>query len=154
MSTTQPPPRRSIYCGPPINRLLESRSDDNISGTLNAAIDRYLGIVRRVMPRFHLAEWNAIMDAMNGSQTQSSADIDPGAILANVADAIRYNGLAEKWEIDPVTLVDQLRELDYPAQVALLDAVERYWYRGQPRVITDIRADMATIVGPSNVLPE
>lgn len=79
------------------------------------------------MPTLTEPEWHLIFDAMNGTWTQDSAQLLSGAVLANVADAIHLDGLDKKWLVDGPALVAKLTWMDYPAQVALVDACERFW---------------------------
>jgi hypothetical protein len=146
--------RKSIYVGEPIERLLADRADESgtysVSGTLNAVADRYQAIIKRSMPKLALNEWMLIMDVMNGTFTQSGAEIDAYGLVHNVEDAIALDGLDKKWEIDGSILVHKLRGHSFAGLVALLDAVERYWAKGT-RVVEDPREEIASIVGAGNV---
>lgn len=51
-------------------------------------------------------------------------------LWAEVADAIRLEGLAEKWGVDGAALVKQLQEQPLTADAALVDAIERW--KGTP----------------------
>ena len=90
---------------------------------------------------FTRAEWNLIADANNGcSPLVFTAGEDlrvsrPTTMLwANVADAIRLDDLAAKWEVaDPDGLVKRLRELDVAHAWAMVTAVQWFWeYCGEP----------------------
>lgn len=60
-----------------------------------------------------------------------------------VSESIRFDGLAEKWEVDGPALVAKLEALDYGACWALVDACQRFWSRvkcgesADPRALLD-----------------
>lgn len=78
---------------------------------------------------------NLIMDSCNGlaiwyeiGEYRRTAS-QPGNIIAlNVHDSIRLNQLDEKWHVeDGAALVKKIDSLDFPAQYALVDLIERFW---------------------------
>lgn len=78
---------------------------------------------------------NLIMDSCNGlaiwyeiGEYKRTAS-NPGSMIAlNVHDSIRLDNLAEKWSVaDGAALVHKIDTLDFPAQYALVDLIERFW---------------------------
>jgi hypothetical protein len=71
------------------------------------------------------AEASLVVDACNGILFESWSVSLLSAIVDN---AIRLEGLADKWGVDgPALLVERLRGLSYCQSLTLVDAVERYW---------------------------
>ena len=75
----------------------------------------------------------AVCDAANGLILDESSW---QSLWAEVADAIRLDGLDEKWEIDGTGLVARLRAASPGAKLALAEAVEEFW-RGHHAEPTD-----------------
>lgn len=98
---------------------------DSLSGSINRIADRYHEVVRRSRVDLLPAELDAVRDALNGWLAEPAATIAGGPAL-EVEDALQ-DGLAERHGIDGPELVAKLRALTYPQEVALVDAVERYW---------------------------
>ena len=125
--------RTSLYIGEALRRLLDGRPEGkgmwSKSGLINTVASRYQEICRRHCPTLTLAEWCAIMDALNGVWLQST-DRDAAflaSVWAEVYDADRLNGLGGKWQCDAKALAERIRDYDYATVVALVDAVERWW---------------------------
>ena len=142
-----PTRKKSIWIGPPLQRLIASRrshADDavNVSGAINTAIERYLEIMRRHMPPFTCAEWCAIFDALNGTWLTDAWS--PTYIFAEVYDS---PGLAQKWHIEQAALVHRLQTLSYAESVAVADAAERFWAANSPPGDDGWRGIVAQIVG-------
>lgn len=125
--------RISIYSSPTLERVINARSrgqDEggrSLSNIVTAVLDRYDQMILRAMPVLTEPEWHLIFDAMNGTITWDSAQMLSGSVLANVQDGIALDGLDKKWLVDGTALVAKLGRLEYPAQVALVDACERFW---------------------------
>lgn len=88
--------------------------------------DRYMEILRRT-PRPDLSEGeiNALRDVCN-STLHEPASMIRGSLWLGVEDSLP-DGLAEKWRIDGHALVEKLRRLTYPQEVALVEQIESYW---------------------------
>lgn len=142
--------KRSIYCGEPIERLLEYRSEEgsgfrSVSGLINACADRYLEIVRRSMPTLRVEEWALIFDAMNGVWMQDQAGMIGGALSLGIRDSISLDGMDRKHEVDGDALVTKLDALTYCQQVAVVDAAEQFW--AVPNEGETLRDTIAAVVG-------
>lgn len=70
------------------------------------------------------AEASLVVDACNGILFKSWS---VSLLWATVDNAIRLEGMADKWQVDGPALVERLRGLSYCQSLALVDAVERYW---------------------------
>ena len=106
--------------------LLQQRAAPGQSpGSIAARdLERYYALLAVSLPALSELETMALRDALNGTVL----DVSTARLLwAGVDDAIRLDGLAEKWGIDGVALVARLRGLTLAQSLALVDAVERYW---------------------------
>ena len=98
---------------------------ESLSGVINRTVDRYRETVRRSRYDLQPAELDAVCDALQSWLAEPAATIANGPAL-EVEDALR-DGLAERHGIDGPLLVMKLRMLTFAQEVALVDAVERYW---------------------------
>jgi len=151
--------RTSLYLGAALRRLLDDRPEGaglwTRSGLLNTVAARYAEIVRRHCPTLTLAEWCACMDALNGVWMQAQSTEEAGlltVVWAEVYDADRLDGLGVKWGCDARTLAERIREMDYAATVALVDAVERWWARGD-RPGESREESIVAVVGRERIAP-
>lgn len=64
-------------------------------------------------------------DVLNGTLFADTAA--PGEVWQEIEDAVRHDDYAEKWKVDGAALVAKLRDLTYTQNLALVDAVERFW---------------------------
>jgi hypothetical protein len=125
--------RGSIYFGEALRRLLAARPEDSglwtRSGLLNTVAARYQEVCRRHCPTLTIAEWCAVMDALNGVWLRGSDHEAESltAVWAEVYDADRLDGLGKKWRCGAKALAERIRDYDYATTVALVDAVERWW---------------------------
>lgn len=96
------------------------------STTISRDLERLYALYRRALRQIDLTVDEAclIVDALNGSLT--TAD-DASLLWARVEDAIHYEKLDEKWNVDGRALVDKLRGLNEIQALAVADAAERFW---------------------------
>ena len=73
-------------------------------------------------------EMSLLRDALNGVLHEPHTY---RLLWAGVDDAIRHEGLAEKWHVDGEALVTRLRDMTPGQTMAIIDAVERYWLNPQ-----------------------
>jgi hypothetical protein len=123
--------KKSIWVGEALERALAERVEEgramrSTSGVINSIADRYGEVVRRSMPSLSQNEWMLIFDSLNGVILSDSAQSVAG-LWGGIEDSIRLDGLDEKWQVNGPALVDRLRALSYPEQVAIADTAERFW---------------------------
>lgn len=108
----------------------EQALGDINSGRVNQALDRFAEILRRerIEKQFSDAEWNALRDMLNGTLSEP-AELIRGSLAMGWEDSIE-DGIAEKWDVDPAAMQAKLAALSYVQEVAVVEAVERWW-RGQ-----------------------
>ena len=100
------------------------------SATINRMIDRYTTLLND--SRRHLreiltdAEIGLVLDVFNGTLFAEPFSIQ--LVAKEIEDSL-VDGYAEKWKCDGPELVHKLNGLSYADQVALVDAVERWWNR-------------------------
>lgn len=109
------------------DRTLQIAGDgDSLSGALNRIVDRYGEICRRtrVEDRFTPAELDALRSVVNGWLAEPAATI-AGGLALELEDAGPEIG--DQFGIDRAALLGKLRALTFAEEVALVDAIERYW---------------------------
>ena len=131
------PKRYSIYANATLDRVLAERLPHgdpeggarSRSATITYMADRYAETCRRSMPLLSLQSWLLIFDAMNGCYTWDHPWAATSGLLApNVHDACDLDGTGDKWGVtDWRALVANLASLPFAAQIAVLDAAERFW---------------------------
>lgn len=100
-------------------------------------LSRYYALLQRTLRSVDLTSGEAhlICDALNGCWMREVGGIGhPSAksvLELEVSDAMRLNGLAEKWEVSPGPLMAKLTIMSELQAVAVLDAVERFWQMEQ-----------------------
>ena len=110
-----------------LSRVLSERHGEITSHTINRALDRYYEILRRerIERQFSEAEWNALRDMLNGTLSEP-ASMCAGSLAMGWADSLE-DGIADKWGLDPAGMACKLQALTYPQELAVIEAVERWW---------------------------
>lgn len=78
-----------------------------------------------------------ICDAVKGWCHDDVGVGSPAYLAAEVEDAIKYDGLAAKWEVDGPALLTRMWGWTYGQRWAVVDATERWWltdYGDMPHV--------------------
>ncbi len=119
-------PNHVGFKAPPdvFDALQHRQGNHSISITAKRDLERYYRLLEMEAQEFTEAEASLICDALNGTF------FEPHTITllwANIADAIRYDGLDGKWDVDGAALVERLRNLTPAQTFALADAAERFW---------------------------
>lgn len=118
--------KTSIYIADRLTRFADEHSADTLSGLINATAARYEVMCRRSLPALSHDEWGALFEAIG--QGGPGAHPEPEAIasylIGNIAD---FGARQTRWDVDSSALVQRIAALPYAAQVAVLDAVERFW---------------------------
>jgi hypothetical protein len=125
--------KAGIHIGPQLDAIIGVTGDETgitTSKRVNVIGDRYAEILRRerIEKQFSEAEWNALRDMLNGTLSEP-AELIRGSLAMGWEDSVE-DGLAEKWDVDPAALQKKLAALSYVQEVAVIEAVERWW-RGQ-----------------------
>lgn len=144
--------KRTIYFNPTTTAILDFANEPNLSArvaqvaeswamacdagriprdepdALSSALVRYRAIVDAAMPTLAENEWACLCDILNASHRAAShPDTDPARSMGlNVADS-GPDGMAGKWGVDLAALAARLDGMDYPAQCAVIETVDRFW---------------------------
>lgn len=113
----------------PIDERMETMPGASLMTRRNAVVqrdlDRYYTVLTLALAQVHLTPNEALLicDALNGT----FIDVYTAQLLhAEIEDSLP-DGLAEKWDVDGAALVAKLRDLSLLQQMAVCDAVERWW---------------------------
>ena len=114
-----------IYLRPETEKELSARGE-NRSHVIARDLDRFYTLYRRAIREVSLAEKEAclLVDALNGVILDAST---AQHLWAEIEDAIKLDGLAEKWDVDGPALVGKLRGLNALQAMALVDGAEKVW---------------------------
>jgi hypothetical protein len=123
--------KKSIWVGEALERALAERVEEgralrSSSSVIGCIADRYCEMVRRSMPALSQHEWMLIFDSLNGVVLSDSAQSVAG-LWGGIEDSVNLDGLDKKWQVDGPALINKLRILSYPEQVAITDTAERFW---------------------------
>lgn len=136
-----PSPTYTLRLPEALHRDLERRAPylGGGAGVVRTDLGRYRALVRGAQARlgaeavFTAAEGAAILDALNGTLLVDR----PETLAASVEDAMRLDGLAEKWEVNAHGLAEKLRALTSLELHAVADAAERFWSAADERDVED-----------------
>lgn len=122
--------KAGIHIGPQLEAIIGATGDETgitTSKRVNVIGDRYAEILRRerVEKLFSEAEWNALRDMLNGAVNEP-AELIRGSLRLSWEDSLE-DGIAEKWGVDDFEMTRRLHALTFPQQVAVVEAVERWW---------------------------
>ena len=119
----------SVTIEPEVLAWIDERGD-NRSEQINSHLTRYYQLLsearRSLRALLSPAELSAIIDVQNGHWY--APRLSHYEISANIEDACRLDGLAEKWSIDGPALAATITALDLWQIHALCDATERFWH--------------------------
>lgn len=127
--------------------VIQFRALDDLQGQIDSRTSHWISsrgdIARRDLARYYhvlasdlravnLTEGEAslICDACNGTAFVDNRSIS--MLWAEIDDAIRLDGLDDKWHVDGPALVEKLRTLTWGQTAAIVDAVERFWADPNP----------------------
>lgn len=122
--------KAGIHIGPQLEAVIGATGDESgitTSKRVNVIGDRYAEILRRerVEKLFSDAQWNALRDMLNGTICEP-AEVIRGSLNMGWEDSLE-DGIAEKWDVDPAAMQQKLAALTYVQEVAIIEAVERWW---------------------------
>ena len=112
--------------GDELRRRAPAQQNGNLTWVATRDLERYYHALQEALKTVELTEQECLLlcDALNGTI------MEPHTIRllwATVADAVQLDGLDRKWGVDGEALVAKLRGYSYPQQLAIVDAVERWW---------------------------
>ncbi|WP_220816075.1 hypothetical protein [Pseudomonas paralcaligenes] len=122
--------KAGIHIGPQLEAAIGATGDETgitTSKRVNVIGDRYTEILRRerVEKLFSEAEWNALRDMLKGTISEP-AEVIRGSLQMGWEDSLE-DGIHEKWDVDPKAMQTKLAALTYVQEVAVVEAVERWW---------------------------
>lgn len=127
--------RQNVYFGEALAKFISERVGEgtkpSVSGVLDAAAERYQEMLRRYTPETLGAhEWLCVWEALQGLAKSGKVTIPPQALPSAIEDVLEQSDIADKWGIFIAALVEKLRALDWCQRLAVIDAAERFWVRG------------------------
>jgi hypothetical protein len=123
--------RKSIYLADASEKVIGHPG--SLSGRINSIVIRYGNIVAATCPTLSRGEWLLICDMLNGTVLDTdSRDADPSRYLwADISESGKFDGLAEKWNVDTADLSTRVRAMTPAEQIAILEVVGHFWRNPQ-----------------------
>lgn len=117
-----PGKRPSVYLTDKSLKFLEARGY-SLSGAINQSIDRYDQIIKQVdLPKFSESEITTLLNATSGVLYQ------PAEMIAGLWQGIQddlIDDLTGEVDVADKVLIEKLKSLTYPQEVALLEKLEQ-----------------------------
>ena len=114
--------RPSVYLTDQSLRFLEARGE-SLSGAINQTVDRYEQVIKQVdLPKFTETEINILLNATSGVLYQ------PAEMIAGLWQGIEddlIDDLTGSIDAADMALIEKLKKLTYPQEVALLERLEQ-----------------------------
>lgn len=114
--------RPSVYLTDQSLKFLELRSD-KLSGAINQTVDRYDQVIKHIdLPSFSPSEINTLLSAIQGVLYQ------PAEMIAGLWQGIQddlVDDLTGEVDATDLLLIEKLKTLTYPQEVALLERLEQ-----------------------------
>lgn len=117
--------------GPLLERLQErsrAAGAPELSDVAHRDAERYYALLAETLKTVTLTEAEAMLlcDALNGVLAAEPPAV-ARLLWAQVEDAVRLDGLAEKWGVNGIALVGELKSYSFAQCLAVIDAAERWW---------------------------
>lgn len=111
---------------PLLQGVSPQKQDALLSDTGERDLTRYYKALLPTLYAINLQYGEAmlIVDALNGYRMTTEL---PQLMVDNVEDAMRMDGLDEKWKVDRDALIEKMRQWTPLDCLAVIDAVERWW---------------------------
>ncbi len=115
----------TIYFYNEVEARIDARGE-NRSQTVNRDLLRLYALYERALQEIDITteEAHLIADALNG------VSMEVGTVRAfppEIEDAINYQKLDKKWNVDGTILIEKLKKMNALQLMALVDAAERFW---------------------------
>lgn len=125
----------NVTKGSKLHRQIENRASDKYGETFNAIanrdIERFYDLLemqrRDLIKNFSENELKLILDASNGTLFDP-VEVSVQNIHIGIEDAIEFDGLDVKWNVEGEQLIKKLSDIDYLTAMALIDFIEYFWH--------------------------
>jgi len=107
---------------------------DSLSGRINTIAIRYGAIAADECPALAEPEWMLLCDMLNGTILDTDyRTADPSRFLwADISEAGKLDGLADKWSVDTEALSLRVRNMRLAQRIAIIEVVSKFW--GSPHL--------------------
>jgi len=107
---------------------------DSMSGRISSTILRYDRATRDACPALTESEWSLLCDMLNGTFIEDNTG---DYLWADIREAGKLDGLAEKWTIDTDKFSDRVRAMSVVERYAILDVIARFWPNHEGGTMTE-----------------
>jgi hypothetical protein len=114
---------------------------DSVSEAAKVALYRYFHLLEDAVRRLGLTKQEAslIADALNGWWVNAEPpSLIRAGLYMTVLDAIELNQLDKKWGVNGSEILEKLKALSELEAIALVDAIQRFWYEPDSSDISDV----------------
>ena len=129
--------------------LHQEYGPDDLPAFADEASARYLTLMRTHRPKLSKAEWLLLVDAFWGTITlfeSSGLTIANALLLPQVEAACNWEGLATKWHVDQVELLQKVAGFSPLEAMAVLHVIEYAKFRAEARPIEQALAECGAAV--------
>ena len=120
--------RKSIYVSASpesaLHRLLSMRGDNEVSHTLETAVERYLTVIGYSLPEFTIPEWCMVLDSQLGVWV--SDEIGVQLVGETTVETMDMDGLDQKWGVDAHRMREIMTNLSYAEKQSICEFIELY----------------------------
>ncbi|GEM_PF-2441757 len=97
---------------------------ENLSGRVNSIIGHYGRITTESAPALTVIEWHFLCDMLAGTFIEDNTG---DYLWADIAEAGKLDGLAEKWSVNATEFSERVRAMPHAARCAILDVIAKFW---------------------------
>ena len=113
------------------NKNALTKLHGSVSAGTEKAVESYIQLRPRIMIElkgfFTKAELSLIIDAYNGTIFDPRMAGNNNVLTASIEDAITFDNIAEKWEVEPPILFEKIAQLNATQTYFLLEEIDRFW---------------------------
>jgi len=124
-------PRKSIYMPDEAIEIVGCSEAGGFSQRIVGIIYDWARITHDAMPELAEKEWLYLMDMMNGTVLEGR---HAHLLGSEVAESGKEDGLAAKWDLDPMGFAKRIDAMPLSSKVAIQDVAYRFW---QPHGIVE-----------------
>ena len=110
---------------------LAAEAGESVNSIINKNLEDFRLIRTNAMNElkgiFSVSEWKFLADSLQSSRIIGPLRLNKGALIAHCEDAAKFEGMAEKWNINLSSLIGEINKLKGANIDAIYKRIENYW---------------------------